>query len=358
MHKVTTINLDGRAYQLEEAAYTHLQQYLTQARAVLASDPDKDEILSDLEQAIAEKCDQVLKHDKNVVATNEIETILEAMGPVELPQSEEPIAKKKTKPTEGQPPRRLYLLRDNAVLGGVCSGLAAYFNIDVTVVRVIFVALTFITSGAWILAYFLLLIIVPEAETPEEKAAAHGQQFSAQELVNKAKHKYADLKSDEHWSRVAQEAAPAFSRVGEVIMHIIRIASGFAAAIVGILTGILAVAWLWVIGSIVFGHLHLYDQLSTIGMWVLLLGATAVFFIGFLPMTLAATLLRRLAAHRKITKKEVWWSVMSLFVWVVAIFTAGTIVLVNFHKARDFQQTHGYLRLNDSNICINEVRCN
>jgi phage shock protein PspC (stress-responsive transcriptional regulator) len=51
------------------------------------------------------------------------------------------------------------------MIGGVCSGLAEYFNIEVTIVRVIFVLAVF-ASGAGLLLYLLLWLFMPEAEAP------------------------------------------------------------------------------------------------------------------------------------------------------------------------------------------------
>ena len=56
MERVVTINLNGNPYQLEEPAYDALRAYLERARATLADNPDKAEIIRDLEQAIADKC--------------------------------------------------------------------------------------------------------------------------------------------------------------------------------------------------------------------------------------------------------------------------------------------------------------
>jgi len=55
MNKVITINLDGTAYQLEEGGYDALRSYLESASARLQGNPDRDEILSDIERAMAEK---------------------------------------------------------------------------------------------------------------------------------------------------------------------------------------------------------------------------------------------------------------------------------------------------------------
>ena len=54
MNKVITINLNGRAYQLEERGYELLREYLEKADAKLHDNPDKDELMSDFEQAIAD----------------------------------------------------------------------------------------------------------------------------------------------------------------------------------------------------------------------------------------------------------------------------------------------------------------
>jgi len=82
MRKVTTINLNNNAYQVDEEGYEALRRYLEDAARALASNPDRAEILADLEQAIADKCRLTLGAHKSVVSTAEIERILQEMGPV------------------------------------------------------------------------------------------------------------------------------------------------------------------------------------------------------------------------------------------------------------------------------------
>jgi phage shock protein PspC (stress-responsive transcriptional regulator) len=85
------------------------------------------------------------------------------------------------------------------MLCGVCNGLAAYFNVDVTIVRIIFVVLTILTKGGWIVAYVVMAFVIPPANTSEEHAAAHGLPFSAQELIDQAKKHYAEFKDGREW---------------------------------------------------------------------------------------------------------------------------------------------------------------
>ena len=73
MQKVITINLNGNAYQLDERGYDALHAYLQHADAQLGGNPDKAEIIRDLEQSIAEKCLRFLGPGKSVVSTVEVE---------------------------------------------------------------------------------------------------------------------------------------------------------------------------------------------------------------------------------------------------------------------------------------------
>ena len=79
MQKVITINLNGNAYQLEETAYALLRAYLDRAELQLKDNPDKAEIISDLEQAIADKCRKFLGGHKSVVSATEIDQIIKEM---------------------------------------------------------------------------------------------------------------------------------------------------------------------------------------------------------------------------------------------------------------------------------------
>jgi phage shock protein PspC (stress-responsive transcriptional regulator) len=195
MQKVITVNLNGNAYQLEETAYAALRAYLDRAELQLKDNPDKAEIIADLEQAIGDKCRRFLGPHKTVMATSEIEQIVAEMGPVE--GSAEPVAgatapdpdsssSSKTK-SDTDAPKRLYRVVDGSMISGVCAGLAAYTHINVTVIRLVFFILFFGTGGAFALVYLGLMFILPPATTSEEHAAAYGMPFNAQELVDQAK---------------------------------------------------------------------------------------------------------------------------------------------------------------------------
>jgi phage shock protein PspC (stress-responsive transcriptional regulator) len=201
MRKVTSVNLNGNAYQLDDDAYDLLAAYLGRAQAQLEENPDRAEIVADLEQAIAEKCSRFLGPHKTVIAAPEIRQVIEEMGPVDSGEGEGGAAEAGQAKTAqgkteaaGRGPKRLYQIREGAMISGVCNGLGAYLDVDVTIVRLAFVGLAILTYGAWILVYAAMMFIVPFADTSEQRAAAYGLSFNAQELIDRAKKKYAGLK--------------------------------------------------------------------------------------------------------------------------------------------------------------------
>jgi hypothetical protein len=108
MQKVITINLNGNAYQLDESGYEALHQYLADASRALESNPDRAEIVADLEQAIADKCQRFLGASKTVIAAAEVEQIVREMGPIDAAAGDEAPGAARDGTTRGEPrPKRL-----------------------------------------------------------------------------------------------------------------------------------------------------------------------------------------------------------------------------------------------------------
>ncbi|MGA2692985.1 MAG: PspC domain-containing protein [Opitutaceae bacterium] len=203
MNKVITINLNGNAYQLEEDGYEALRTYLETAALRLGNNPDRDEIIADIEQAIADKFRGVLGPNKTVVVSKEVRDVIAQMGPVQddsgaASESATPKAEGGAKNGPGPSfpagtatgtPKRLYRIREGAQLAGVCNGLGAYLGIDVTLIRILF-AVSMLSFGAGVLLYIVMMFVIPAANTPDEVAAAHGVPATAEEFIRRAKEGY------------------------------------------------------------------------------------------------------------------------------------------------------------------------
>ncbi|MDQ2639243.1 MAG: PspC domain-containing protein [Pseudomonadota bacterium] len=209
MRKVTLVSLGGNAYQLEEAAHEQIAGYLDRAARTLADNPDRAEILADLEQAIADKCDTFLGKHKNVISADEAAQILREMGPVlgngaqddaqprfhgdPQPAEEHPGFSHGQDGTDMARRKRLMRIPSEGMVGGVCAGFAAYLHIDVVWVRLGFVLLTLCT-GVWFFAWLVLLIVMPAARTPEQIASVRGDALSAREVMEMARRKSAEFR--------------------------------------------------------------------------------------------------------------------------------------------------------------------
>jgi phage shock protein C len=158
-----TARLNRSTLQFEEAAYTRLEGYFAEAARTLAGNPDQAEILTDLEQAVADQCTKRMRPEQSTVTLAELQPALEEIGSVQVPGAAgaagaaDHMARDATRP--------LQQVSEGAMISGVCQGLARYFGLDVTLLRVIAVLLLFVTGGGMILVYLILMLLLPYAPT-------------------------------------------------------------------------------------------------------------------------------------------------------------------------------------------------
>lgn len=181
MKKTFTINISGTIFHIEDDAYEILQRYLINLKNHFGPEEEGKEILADIEARIAEIFTEKSTDLQNVITIQWVEQVIETMGTpedfVEEETEEEApyIASSKRK-------RRLYRDPEHRVIGGVCGGLGAYFNMDPVILRIIFVVLVFITSGAALLAYLVLWIAVPKAVTTAQRLEMRGQEATVKNI--------------------------------------------------------------------------------------------------------------------------------------------------------------------------------
>lgn len=168
MHRVIDISLTGHAdpFRLHEDAFEHLQQYLERARTRLAGNPDHAEVLGDLEQSIGEKLLARKGRGEPVIDAAGVRAVLEDIGVVDAGDIEPPAPAARAGAR-----RRLYRIREGQEWAGVCTGLAAYADLSVNVVRWIFVGLGLVTVGLFMFVYLVAMFVLPVVSTREEYLA-------------------------------------------------------------------------------------------------------------------------------------------------------------------------------------------
>lgn len=211
MKKTISINISGVIFHIEEDGYDKLKSYLTSVQQYFSTYEDSQEIVTDIENRIAEKLLAKLKAaEKQAISLEDVNELVAAMGTVadfEAVEEEEVLvagggrnsATPGTRPTGSQTdgpgtgyrsqsaagagqftgPRRLVRDLRRKTLGGVAAGLAHYFNIDVVWVRLIFLVLFLAlppvgngfgasVSGFALFIYIAMWIALPGIGTIEE----------------------------------------------------------------------------------------------------------------------------------------------------------------------------------------------
>jgi phage shock protein PspC (stress-responsive transcriptional regulator) len=326
MNKVITINLNGKAYQIEEEGYALLHSYLKQVRSNLNDNPDQDEIIKDFEQAIAEKCDKYVSAHKNVIGTAEIKIIIAEMGPTEGSGENSHAA------TEAPVIKRLYRIREGAWIAGVCNGIAVFFGIDVKIIRIIFAVLAVFTHGAIFGLYILMAFFVPAADTIEERAAAHGKQFNTQEFIEEMKTKYGKYTEEGYWKKYADTERKYWMNFSGAWMSFSRIGTGiftFLGTIALIGVGIVYSIMMWgvLVDHSMFGNKFLFGASPIL----LALFLTACVYIISWPIRKMVNEARRHTWNIK-KRKHPGAQIASLIVWFIAL---GFVVIVGIKSFPD-----------------------
>lgn len=188
MDKTHNISLGGFSFIIEDGAASQLSAYLTKVRQYLGQSADTDEILTDVEQRMAELLKARMQNTE-VVTSSDIDYLIQVMGkPEQYVQDDEELFEK---PAPVLPLRSRKLYRDisKGSIGGVLSGLSYYFQIDVTLLRIIYMLpillnigiLSFTFNGSAmslstfsILLYVVLWLVIPPAKTTTEKLEMKG----------------------------------------------------------------------------------------------------------------------------------------------------------------------------------------
>jgi len=207
MKKTLTVNLNGRVYTIDEDAYRLLDSYLSNLRIHFRKEEGATEIINDFEARIEELFSEKTRLGYQVITLEHVEEVIARVGkPTDFETNEESEQEKKTQFAETEKTKKKFFRNvDDKLLGGICSGIATYFDWNTAVVRVAMIFLPFILSSlstyilsslpfytlrsifeslpGWvILAYIVSWIIIPAARTVEQRLQMTGQPTTVENI--------------------------------------------------------------------------------------------------------------------------------------------------------------------------------
>jgi phage shock protein PspC (stress-responsive transcriptional regulator) len=207
MNKTISTNIGGSVFYIDEDAYNELEAYLKGVKKHFSVYPDSEEIIKDMEARIAERFLESNKAKVNKpIGLSEVKNLISAMGRIEDFESAEP----KKPEQESEASKKLMRNPDNQIIAGVSSGLAAYFNTDPLIVRLLF-ALTLLFGGFGIFLYIVLWIIMPEAKTATEKLQMSGERITLGSVEQQLKEGVNELKSKPGFNKAIRYPAKYYA---------------------------------------------------------------------------------------------------------------------------------------------------
>ena len=189
MNKTVNINLAGTFFHIDEDAYLKLQRYLEAIKHSFTDSQGRSEIIADIEARIAELFSERLKNERQVIGNKEVEEVISIMGQPEDYLVDDEIFEDEPNSNyqrKSETTKKLFRDTENSYIGGVSSGLAHYFGVEVIWIRLIWVLLIF-GFGTGFLLYILLWILVPEAKTTAEKIMMTGEPVNISNIEKKIK---------------------------------------------------------------------------------------------------------------------------------------------------------------------------
>jgi phage shock protein PspC (stress-responsive transcriptional regulator) len=345
MDKTININLGGTMFQIDEDAFKILRDYLQAINNRFANLQGGNETVEDIESRIAEIF-QSQRGLAGVITTSNVEEMIKIIGKPEDFDHGEAVT---GTPVYSSQRRRMYRDPEDKIIGGVCSGIAAYLNTDPVLFRILFVlAVVFFGLGFFI--YIALWIALPEARSDSQKRAMFGNSYytkretgviTSDQITGKAQY-HPENNNSSRLGNAVNEIFRAIGRVCYIILRIFLIIIGAILVLTGFLF-ILSFVMIFIFkypGSFAMDYssmnisyfpdfLNYIVNPATIP-WIIILASIAV----LLPM---------IALIYWGVKMIFWFrardgviSLVALVVWVMAV---AALTIICFNEGTSFAQT-------------------
>ena len=253
MKKVVKVSIGSIAFTLEEGAHSELDIYLKSLETYYSQKEGGDEIVESIEERLAELLLE-RGYGEKVVTVDAVKEVMSILGRPEEIESESDSETPREKPK-----KRLFRNLQNKLLGGVCAGIASYFAVDPTVVRILTVVFGIVAAigsdgsglGLMVLLYFALWVIVPGAKTVEQRCQMQGERSSVDSIERKVTDGVNEIVS---------------SDFGKTFVKVITLVAGVFLLLIGLgglaMNAVLAISFS-VVDVLMLDYLSIFSGIST-----------------------------------------------------------------------------------------------
>ena len=359
MNKTVTINISGIIFHIEEDAFDKLSKYLSTIKGYFSKADGGNEIMSDIEARIAEMLQSKTSPIKQVVLMSDVDFVMDSMGKpeefagdaAESTSTADENSDNHTSTDNGERiKRRMYRDSDNKAIGGVCSGIAAYFDIDIVWIRLAMLLLTF-AAGMSIWVYLVLWMVIPEAKTTAEKLAMKGEKADINNISKAVKEEAEHLKKRmEKYGSDFKDMANnnrnlprnAAEKIVDFLTDVLTNIGKVLIKVLGVFMVIIGVIFFLGLSSSVFGLSFMTDS-SNGGEWIdLLLLDGKDFYLGILGIIMFAGVPITMLIYAgikilfKIKYSNRWVNLSAGIIWLIGFLM---LLYVGIRTGSDFNKT-------------------
>ena len=331
MNKTISINLGGFFFHIDEDAFSKLTRYLDAVKRSLSPE-GREEIIKDIESRIAELFQEKIKNEKQVIGSKEVDDMIVIMGqPEDYKIDDEPknsFNSSNYNYSNNGGTKKLYRDKDNAIIGGVLSGISQYIGVDPIWLR-IFMAILLVFFGTGFFIYIILWIIIPEARTTTQKLEMRGMPINITNIEKKVKEGIDDISSkisDIDTEKVMYNVKNSSQRVGSTIEDIFttilkiigKLLGGFIVLVTSVSLIGLLIGTIFMFFSSTLDHVHMpwneylrASNYTDFPMWILYIfsffaAAIPVFFFFILGLKLLVNNVKSIGSYAKYSLLGLW----------------------------------------------------
>ncbi|MDR1746870.1 MAG: PspC domain-containing protein [Tannerella sp.] len=346
MKKTLTINLGGIVFPIDEDAYLLLDNYLSNLRIHFSREEGTDEIMDDFETRISDLLNERMCAGIQVITVKYIEEVIKRMGqPEEILNEEETDAESEKRYTMPPPApdemerqkKRLMRDPDHRILGGVAGGLAAYWGIDVTIVRLVMIVLLFIHpfSPFVTVAYIVMWIVMPLAKTAADKLIMRGERVNLENLGKTVTDSFEKISSNVNDYIRSDQSRSTFRKILDFFVSFMGVLLKAGIILVTVLIAFLllclVVSLLLALFAIVLGIFSIppvlmeqLDFLQNVPQYTLILGCTGLLLLLSIPLVALIYTIFGNWLHFKPIPTGIKWALLILW-FISLIYCAMTL---------------------------------
>lgn len=345
MKKTINVNISGVRFTIDEDACQMLNDYLEALNKAFSKNDDASELMEDIEMRIAELMCGRQGGAEAIITLNDVETVIARMGkPDELVEGieevdadgekvEEVRVESMTPPLPPKVKKRLFRSATNRYIGGVCAGLATYFGMDPTLLRLITVALCFLSFGNVVLVYLILWVVLPEATTPLDRLEMEGRPITMENIGDSIRNQFDKIRPVNESGGLGN----AIARFCAILMKIVLVICALLAMPVllfGLFILIICISALIAsffgggFGSGTLTDIPMFENIARWGIvcaisWVVVVGIPLLFFV-----------INVFSKNRSLLYINQRWKNTVIILWVIGAIMAGISTRVVYKRMK------------------------